>query len=415
MTDSCEIQWRKCVPSTPPPPPRSFHTCVLHDSQLWIYGGRNASIVMNDLHSFDTRTGEWVERPCGMLHRAYHVAVLDAARNRMIVHGGKNLTPNYFDDMSAFDFTTMSWTLHIPQANNPGPRGYHTAGMIGTDDMVCLGGHNSFMWYDVASIFNFVTESWRHLSLGYVPPSIRHKKMVCPKCVQGTTKCPKCNAGTCVHLSRTMQAHRTSFASSSGLRTEPSTSAITLPPRDGHTMITLDGINYVFGGELSKSFYDAVFATDTRSRTWTTMSGYGEHRVDEDNVLFHCKTHQGPGHRGYHTAWAHEDQKLVVVWGGYQHVGLFFNDMNCFDVMSGEWYSVNQKGDVPTPRASCCATTNPLNPNQVWMYGGDDGNDYFCDVYEGQMSIEHSLKHLVRLCLTNNRKACAVPEVTTSK
>eukprot|EP00760_Papus_ankaliazontas_P010226 PhM_4_TR14228/c0_g1_i1/m.91147 len=382
------------------PPPRSFHTSVITATDLVVCCGRNASEVLCDAFMFNLATRTWRELPAPRQARAYHVSVHDARRNRVLLHGGKDFTPTYFDDIAAFDLATHTWS-DVRQVNPPGPRGYHTAAMSGDDEMVCVGGHNCMMWFDVASLFNLVTGMWRHIAMEFVPPNVRRHRCECMHAAcQARSVCNQCGGvSMCLHLSPTQRRQQECFATNCGLRIEnyrcrkdKRRAGLPMPPRDGHTMCDVDGSLVVFGGELSKSFYDTAFALSSTDQTWTTVAGNGEYR--EPPPHGRCPRHQGPGHRGYHSAWG-DASGLLCVWGGYLHVGSFFNDLHCLDVATGEWFRGVQEGTVPQPRASSTTTTSVHHPGLVVLFGGDDGDVYYNDVYVGEFSTVRSLRYLI--------------------
>jgi Galactose oxidase, central domain/Kelch motif len=91
--DTVSRKWTHINPPEPLPLPRRAHTTVLYRNKLYIFGGGNGVKALNDVWSLDTSIP--VER--------------------------------------------MKWELLKTHGERPGPRGYHTANLVG-NIMIVIGG-----------------------------------------------------------------------------------------------------------------------------------------------------------------------------------------------------------------------------------------------------------------------------------
>lgn len=103
------------------PKPRHYHTAVLHDSNIWIFGGLNNLQPSSDFIKFDLEWQTWQQvktKPGpGFLHS--HSAV--KYQNKMIIIGGKN-DGRLSDNIWLFHFATETWEKLDIGRNQPQPR-----------------------------------------------------------------------------------------------------------------------------------------------------------------------------------------------------------------------------------------------------------------------------------------------------
>ncbi|MBD2596167.1 hypothetical protein H6G74_17810 [Nostoc spongiaeforme FACHB-130] len=105
------------------PEPRSFHTTVLYQDKMLVWGGHQAAqdggYIFSDvaIHSLDLKTWEWSEiTPDGIPPdpRSHHSAVL--FQDKLLIDGGSYDIYSARDDLHILDITKMCW-LNI-QINN---------------------------------------------------------------------------------------------------------------------------------------------------------------------------------------------------------------------------------------------------------------------------------------------------------
>jgi len=123
-------EWSELRPSGSAPPPRFGHT-VVFDAQrrrLVIFGGQ-AGGFFSDTWSYDIDRNQWSQLAAdnaGPSRRYGHSAILDAARERMIIsHGFTN--SGRFDDTWAFNLSTNRWQDISPSSGRPLRRCLHHA------------------------------------------------------------------------------------------------------------------------------------------------------------------------------------------------------------------------------------------------------------------------------------------------
>ena len=56
-------RWTRLDPKGTLPEPRSFHAMVAISSNLYVFGGCGKGGRLNDLHMFDTEAKEWLQMP----------------------------------------------------------------------------------------------------------------------------------------------------------------------------------------------------------------------------------------------------------------------------------------------------------------------------------------------------------------
>jgi hypothetical protein len=129
------------------PPPARGDGSVIYDpvrDRMVVFGGYGASF-MNDVWALDlSSTPTWSQIvPAGTppSERHYHSAVYDATRDRMVVFGGYDYTPN-LNDVWVLTFSgTSTWSQMTPSGTPPEPRDSHSAVYDGPRDrMVVFGG-----------------------------------------------------------------------------------------------------------------------------------------------------------------------------------------------------------------------------------------------------------------------------------
>jgi hypothetical protein len=66
------MTWFRPQTTGSPPPPRAAHTANIVGQKLYIFGGNNGSIRLNDLYSLDTQTMTWKKETCGGSRSSMH-------------------------------------------------------------------------------------------------------------------------------------------------------------------------------------------------------------------------------------------------------------------------------------------------------------------------------------------------------
>ncbi|XP_068231016.1 uncharacterized protein [Palaemon carinicauda] len=113
--------WTQLASRGEQPPARHAHSAVLHDNQMWVYGGMTDLQERNDFWRYDTVGRTWTQmrsRPSpGYLHS--HVAA--KLHSSMIVFGGER-QGEILNDLWRYYFVTGTWERLMPSGIKPQPR-----------------------------------------------------------------------------------------------------------------------------------------------------------------------------------------------------------------------------------------------------------------------------------------------------
>jgi uncharacterized protein (TIGR03437 family) len=154
--------------STSPPPSPRVDGAVAYDPagrQILLFGGQDAA-ARNDLWAYSLTQRRWSEVPAsGTLPPARfgHTLVFDSARRRLIVFGGQ--ASGFFNDVWAFDLATSTWR-QLSSGNTGPSRRYGHSAVIDTarDRMVISHGFTNAGRFDDTWAFHLATNSWRDIS-----------------------------------------------------------------------------------------------------------------------------------------------------------------------------------------------------------------------------------------------------------
>lgn len=150
-----QLEW-ELLQDDSPLPARAFHTAVLYQDSVYIFGGETENGFANDVWRYDTLRNWWVrcvivdDNSSKPAARGGHAAFywIDEA---FYIWGGYNNEDGYLQDMWRFDFQSEEWTLVDQGAVVPSPRS-HPAYDIRNDKLVLTGGqinqgdNHSFFW-----------------------------------------------------------------------------------------------------------------------------------------------------------------------------------------------------------------------------------------------------------------------------
>lgn len=137
------FQWSHPEMTGDLPPPCRAHTATLVDRRIFIFGGGEGPSYYNSLYILDTVSRKWTHtnppEPLPLPRRA-HTTVL--YRNKLYIFGGGNGV-KALNDVWSLDTSVpverMRWELLKTHGEKPGPRGYHTANLVG-NIMIVIGG-----------------------------------------------------------------------------------------------------------------------------------------------------------------------------------------------------------------------------------------------------------------------------------
>lgn len=125
------------------PPPRTNHSVVTYNEQLYLFGGTNGFQWFNDVWCYDPVTNSWSNLDCiGYIPapREGHAAAL--VDDVMYIFGGRTEEGADLGDLAAFRISTRRWYTFQNMGPSPSPRSGHSMTAYGKQ-VVVLGGEPS--------------------------------------------------------------------------------------------------------------------------------------------------------------------------------------------------------------------------------------------------------------------------------
>lgn len=173
------------IATTPPTPaPRSFSSMVADTvhGQMILFGGWSIGMiggqVFNDVWALDTENETWrMIEPSGSAPAARidPAAIFNAAKNEMLIFGGRDDYYNYFNDLWSLSLTPGSeaWTQLNPSGTLPSPRLGAKAVVDSVNNrMIMFGGTTSSSGFDETWALDLNTYTWSLLDpAGTKPPA----------------------------------------------------------------------------------------------------------------------------------------------------------------------------------------------------------------------------------------------------
>jgi len=148
-------QWALLNPDSAWPSGRGAHSGVLFVSsrserEFWIYGGRDASKVYDELWMYSFVKNVWILVDPGDTHegyygpgpRAFHSAVSYVFNSQtfMLIFGGTDGAMVHLNDLWMYDFQKKAWLEVLPKSDTkPSPR-------VGQQALVNNIGNRPYMW-----------------------------------------------------------------------------------------------------------------------------------------------------------------------------------------------------------------------------------------------------------------------------
>jgi Galactose oxidase, central domain/Kelch motif len=132
-------------PETVPPCPRSLHSAVIWNDSLYIFGGYNGHVRVNDFHAYSFGTRRW-----SPVLPAAHSGMPPSPRDRhvSVVHGNTLYIFGGFDgtsrtnDFYGFDFSSMTWREIVPRTGRPPSERHSHASVVHGNSMYVFGGYD---------------------------------------------------------------------------------------------------------------------------------------------------------------------------------------------------------------------------------------------------------------------------------
>ncbi|KAK2411441.1 Galactose oxidase/kelch repeat superfamily protein [Trifolium repens] len=219
--DTVSQTWSQPAIKGTPPTPRDSHTCTVVGHKLFVFGGTDGMNPLKDLHILDTSLQTWecpIIRGEGPEAREGHSAAVVGQRLFIFGGCGKSADNNnevYYNDLYILNTETLVWMRPTTSGTPPSPRDSHTFSSW-KNKIIVIGGEDGHDYYlsDV-HILDTDTLVWRELS----------------------------------------------------------TSGQLLPPRAGHSTISLGKNLFVFGGFTdAQNLYNDLYMLDTDTGVWTNVT-----------------------------------------------------------------------------------------------------------------------------------------------
>ncbi|OQS00997.1 hypothetical protein ACHHYP_02026 [Achlya hypogyna] len=156
------------------PESRTDHIMVLHDSNIYIFGGYNGSSRFNNMYRYELDAKLWRKMevtgaiPSG---RFGHSGAVHEPSKRLIIFGGWD-GRDTLDDLYEYAFETGVWSIVKTTGKSPPHRYRHTAVIYG-DSMFVFGGvDKAHSRFNDLQRLDLVTNTWSEVyTSGYVPSS----------------------------------------------------------------------------------------------------------------------------------------------------------------------------------------------------------------------------------------------------
>ena len=150
------------------PSPRQSHSAAIYDDFMYVFGGQDSAKARNDLHQFWFSTKKWTEikgKQGDTWPSNRYNSLVTVERGKMYLYGGKD-SKNTFTDFLFLDLTTLKWTeIKFSQDERPSPKINYSL-LSKRDSIVLIGGTSS---KTECFEFKLSTKSWSKIILDTLP------------------------------------------------------------------------------------------------------------------------------------------------------------------------------------------------------------------------------------------------------
>jgi len=168
--------WAVAAPAGPLPPKRYSHSAVATAQNMMIvFGGRNGSTYFNDIAVYNMVANKWEQKNAtGTIPAARigHTAVIDSAKNQMVIFGGLGMDSQHLRDICFLDLTTYNWVSRQYNGSTIA-RAYHSAVVSPLNVMVVFGGTTGTSLLASTACFSLTTNTWFSCATSSQPPDAR--------------------------------------------------------------------------------------------------------------------------------------------------------------------------------------------------------------------------------------------------
>ena len=105
---------------------RFGHSSIVHTNLMYVFGGWDGNVTLNDLNVFNLDTCQWFQLTSvkGQIKGRYRHSATKTETS-MFIFGGIDQTQERFNDIHEFQFETQAWARVISTGNPPSPRTFH--------------------------------------------------------------------------------------------------------------------------------------------------------------------------------------------------------------------------------------------------------------------------------------------------
>ncbi|CAD8066764.1 unnamed protein product [Paramecium sonneborni] len=172
-------QWEQITSKGIPPSPRSGCKGVAHQHDIYYFGGytNRRGEYFNDLYVFDTKLRQWNQiRTTREIQPRVDMSLV-INNEKLYVFGGADGS-NRFNDLHCFDIQNNQWIKLQTHGQVPSPRFGHTAEVY-KNQMYLFGGWDGFKTLDELYTYSFASNYWYLEKVRNKPPSrYRHSSTI---------------------------------------------------------------------------------------------------------------------------------------------------------------------------------------------------------------------------------------------
>jgi hypothetical protein len=350
--------WSQLLPNGGPPAQRSRHTAI-YDSvrdRMVVFGGSDAIDSWNDTWVLTfAGTPAWSElTPSGAPPSARfgHEAIYDAARDRMVVHGGNEGAESPSGAVFTLAFASPQWAAVAPGGTAP-TRYDHAAIYDPTGDrMVLFGGNAEVPTKTLASLSLAGSMAWVDLAPIGVPPSERSDHAATYDPVRDRMLV---FGGAMANGTLTQEVW--SLQMTGLVWTKLAPSGQQPPARDGHLMLydpVRDRMIVMGGMDAANQFHDDIYALNLAGPSWSKINPAGP----------------TPPARAWTAGVYDPAGDRIVIFGGFADLPL--GDVWALSLAgTPTWSQLTPTGGPPAPRYLHTATRLPAT-NEMLVIAGTD-------------------------------------------
>eukprot|EP01080_Neovahlkampfia_damariscottae_P005360 gene5360-9168_t len=132
---------------------RAGHSATVVGQDIFVFGGRSGSLLLQDSYLFSTKRLSWIKiHPSGNIPcaRAGHT-IENFDNNSLILYGGSNWTL-FFSSVFIYNLDKAEWREIITDGEIPEPRIWHTSSIIGLKMYIFGGGNEKSLFKSIYSL-----------------------------------------------------------------------------------------------------------------------------------------------------------------------------------------------------------------------------------------------------------------------